>query len=146
MEEGCDHLEGSPIGTCAICGRTVCPDCYRTVFNEMICDGHPELEEESAWELVGFYSDAATLADRRFLLEDSGIMSIAVETDDDATELYVAAEEKEDGYSLLQSSSEGTCHCEECQIQFSEEIGSCPLCGTKAAEPEDRPHDAHETI
>jgi hypothetical protein len=112
----------------------------------MICDGHPELEEESAWELVGFYLDAATLADRRFLLEDSGIMSIAVETDDDTTELYVAAEEKEDGYNILQTSGEEVCHCEDCEIQFSVDIGSCPLCGAKRTEREDRSHDAHETI
>ncbi len=146
MEERCDHLEGNPIGICAICGRTVCADCYRTVFNEMICDGHQALEEESMWEVVGFYTDAATLADRRFLLEDSGIMSIAVESDEDAMELYVSAEEKEDSYTVLQSSGEASCHCGDCKIQFSAELGTCPLCGTKSSEPEDGSHEAHETI
>lgn len=98
------------------------------------------------WEVVGFYTDAATLADRRFLLEDSGIMSITVENDEDTTELYVSAEEKEDGYTILQSSGEASCHCDDCKIQFSVELGTCPLCGTKSSEPENGSNEAHETI
>jgi hypothetical protein len=144
MEERCEHLDGSPIGKCAICGRTVCADCYRTVFNEMICDSHQALEEESAWELVGFYTDAATVADRRFLLEDSGIVTIAVESDEEATELYVPGEDKDDGYAVLQLSSEESRHCGDCRIQYSRDLSSCPLCGVRS--PDDGSDEAHDPI
>ena len=56
MEEVCEHLESSPIGHCSICGRTVCTDCYREIFNAMICDQHEKLEDEGEWELVGYYA------------------------------------------------------------------------------------------
>ena len=62
-DRGCDHTDGSPMGVCAICGKTVCSECYTTVFNEMICDEHEALEDESAWELVAIYTDPAVVAD-----------------------------------------------------------------------------------
>jgi len=131
MEEPCEHLEGSPIGKCAICERTVCSECYREVFNTMICDGHEDLEDESDWELVGFYANSAILADRRFALEESGITSLAVESDEDSIELYVPTEEKDDAYLALSSSGEETLVCEDCRVQYSADMGACPLCGVR---------------
>jgi hypothetical protein len=89
MEHGCEHEESSPIGKCAICGRTVCSECYREVFSAMICDLHQNLEDEAEWELVGYYADPSLLAERRYTLEDNGITSLVVETDDETIELYV---------------------------------------------------------
>ena len=63
--EGCEHTEASPIGKCAICDRTVCSDCYRSIFNGMICDLHQALEDESDWALVGLYTSENALDERR---------------------------------------------------------------------------------
>jgi RNA polymerase subunit RPABC4/transcription elongation factor Spt4 len=134
MEEGCEHLEGSPIGKCAICTKTVCSECYRTVFSEVICDEHESLEEESAWELVGLYADSGTLDEKRFELEEHGIVSIVVEDDEDAVELYVPAEEKEDGYAALKMSGDDAPVCAECMIQYSPDTEVCPICGKKTAD------------
>jgi hypothetical protein len=134
MEHGCEHTEGSPIGKCAICEKTVCSECYREVFNAMICDLHQELEDESNWALVGFYNDSDALAERRYILEDSGITSLFVEVDDEAIELYVPSEEKEDAFSSLEGSGVDIFGCRECQIQYTKELSACPLCGTAPAE------------
>jgi hypothetical protein len=134
MENECDHVDGSLVGKCAICGRTVCSECYREVFSEMICEVHEDLEDESAWELVGFYADSATLAQRRFLLEEQGISSIVVEADGDTIELYVAMEEKEDAFASLSASTEDAMICADCRIQYSAEMVACPLCGVKPVE------------
>jgi hypothetical protein len=134
MEDGCEHLEGSPIGKCGICGKTVCSECYRTVFSETICDEHELLEEESAWELVGLYADSAKLDEKRFELEEQGIVSIIVEDDEDSVELYVPAEEKDDGYAVLRMSGDDTPVCTECKIQFATHTEACPICGKKTAD------------
>jgi RNA polymerase subunit RPABC4/transcription elongation factor Spt4 len=130
-EKGCDHLDGSPMGVCAVCGKTVCSECYRTVFNDMICDEHEALEDESAWELIAIYTDPAMVADRRFQLEENGISSITVQSEEDAVELYVPAEDKEEGFAVLQSSGDDVGICSQCQIQYSAELDACPLCGGK---------------
>lgn len=135
MERGCDHVDGSPMGVCAICGKTVCSECYRTVFNEMICDEHEALEDESAWELVGIFSDAGVVAERRYQLEENGISSIAGESDEDVIELYVPAEERDEGFAVLQSTGDEGSVCEECRIQFSADQEACPLCGGKRTGP-----------
>jgi RNA polymerase subunit RPABC4/transcription elongation factor Spt4 len=135
MERGCDHVDGSPMGVCAICGKTVCSECYRTVFNEMICDEHETLEDESAWELVGIFTDAAVIAERRYQLEENGISSIAGESDEDMIELYVPAEERDEGFAVLQAAGEEGGACEECRIQFSADMEACPLCGGKRTIP-----------
>jgi hypothetical protein len=129
MEKGCDHVDGSPMGMCAVCGKTVCSECYRTVFNEMICDEHETLEDESAWELIAVYSDATVVPDRRYQLEENGISSIAVQGDEDAMELYVPAGERDEGFALLQSGTEDAGICLHCRIQYSLDQEACPLCG-----------------
>ena len=137
MEDGCDHLEGSPVGKCVICGKTVCSECYRSVFSEIICDEHESLEEESAWELVGLYGDYGPLEEKQFELEEHGIVSIVVDADGDSVELYVPAEEKEDAYAVLTTTGDDSPVCEECMIQFSQDMEACPICGEKAEEADD---------
>ncbi len=131
MDRGCDHVDGSPMGVCAICGKTVCSECYRTVFNEMVCDEHEALEDESAWELVGIYTDASSVPEKRFLLEENGIASIAGQSDDEMVELYVPVEEKDEGFAVLHASGDEGPVCSECRIQFSADMDACPLCGGK---------------
>ena len=131
MANECEHDEGSPMGTCAICGELVCSECFRTVFNQNICGSHEELEDESAWELVGFYASEASLAERRFYLEEQGITSIVVQADDESIELYVPEDEKEDAYAALVSSGEGTLFCPSCEVQYAAELSVCPLCGVR---------------
>jgi hypothetical protein len=130
----CDHGEGSPMGNCAICGNMTCSECFRTIFNQTICSAHEELEDEASWELVGFYTSEASLAERRFYLEEQGITSIVVDTDEEAIELYVPVEEKEDAYSALLSSGEETFFCPTCRIQYAPELQVCPLCGVRVTE------------
>lgn len=141
MEHGCEHAEASPIGKCAICDRTVCSECYREVFHTMICDLHESLEDESEWAVAGLYTDDSTLGERRYTLEDSGITSLVVESDGETSELYVPIEEKDDAFSTLSASGDGTNLCEECRIQFPEEEDSCPMCG---APPMDRSNEEDE--
>lgn len=141
MEQGCEHTEGSPIGKCAICDRTVCSECYNDVFGAMICDLHPGLEDESSWELVGFFTDAVSLAERRYSLEEGGITSLMVESDDESIELYVPNDDKDDAFAILCSSSEEENVCMDCGIQYSHEMDACPVCGAKASEAGDDADD-----
>ena len=129
MENGCEHTEGSPIGKCSICEKTVCRECYREVFNAMICDLHQVLEDESNWELVGLYNMAEALTDRRYALEDGGITSLVVEADEDSIELYVPTEEREDAFTSLAGFPDYASVCKACRVQVSSELESCPLCG-----------------
>lgn len=130
----CEHSEGSLMGKCAICGKMVCGECYRSIFTQMICDAHQALEDEGSWELIGFYSDVAALAERRFLLEEQGIASLPVEADADTVELYVPLEDKREAWDALLASSEGSLYCSDCRIQYSPDIGVCPLCGVRPAD------------
>ena len=123
------------MGMCAICGKTVCSECYRTVFNETICDEHLALEDESGWELVGMFADPAVVADRRYRLEENGIASLSVQSDEDVIELYVPAEEKVEGFAVLQATAEEGGLCYECRIQYPADHDVCPLCGGKHTEP-----------
>jgi RNA polymerase subunit RPABC4/transcription elongation factor Spt4 len=136
MERGCDHADGSPMGMCAICGKTVCSECYRTVFNEMICDEHEALEDESAWELVGIYTEDSGIADKRYLLEENGISSIAGQSEDEMVELYVPADDRDEGFAVLCSSGDDGAMCKECRIQFSADMDACPLCGERHPGPD----------
>jgi hypothetical protein len=129
MGEGCDHLDGSPIGKCAVCGKTVCSECYSTLFNVMICDEHEGLDDESEWEVVGYYSDESIAADKRFLLEDNDIRSLAIEGEDDMIEVYVPVDSKDDAFAALQSANDEARSCGECKVEYSSEIDACPLCG-----------------
>ncbi len=130
------------MGMCAVCGKTVCSECYRTVFNEMICDEHEALEDESAWELVGIFTDPSVVADRRFQLEENGISSIAAQGDEEAIELYVPAEDKDEGFAVLQSSAEEGGICKECRIQYPADAEACPLCGGRHSAEGEAEHDA----
>jgi len=123
------------MGMCAICGKTVCSECYRTVFNETICDEHLALEDESGWELVGMFADPAVVVDRRYRLEENGIASLSVQSDEDVIELYVPAEEKVEGFAVLQATAEEGGLCYECRIQYPADHDVCPLCGGKHTEP-----------
>lgn len=140
MENGCEHTEGSPIGKCAICDRTVCGDCYRDVFNAMICDLHRELEDEAEWELIGFYSDSSALAQRRYVLEEHGITSLIAEPDEESVELYVPRNEKDDAYDALSGTADDTFACSDCRIQYSAGLDTCPICGVKSPRPDDEVH------
>lgn len=131
--EGCEHTEGSPVGKCAICERMVCSECFRSIFTEMICDMHQGLEDEAEWALVGFCSDHDTLGDSRYRLEDHGITSLAVESDEDNIELYVPVDDKEDAHATL-GGGDGMVFCAECSVHYTTDMGACPLCG---AEPEE---------
>lgn len=129
--EGCEHTESSPIGKCAICDRTVCSECYNEVFGSMICDLHRGLEDEADWELAGHYVTSSVVEERRYVLEESGITSLVVDGDDEAVELYVPANEKEDAYSALTASAGDEVFCGDCMIEHSRELDACPVCGAK---------------
>lgn len=133
MEEGCEHTEASLIGKCAICDRTVCTECYNDVFGAMICDLHPGLEDESEWELVGIFTDASLVDQRRFDLEESGIAALVVDGEDENIEVYVPSDEKADAFATLAAAAGEEQNCPECQIQFAGDIENCPVCGEKPA-------------
>lgn len=135
MEVGCEHTEGSPIGKCAICDRTVCSECYRDLFAAMICDLHEELEDESDWVLVGFYGDAVLLADRRYMLAESGVSSLQAEGDEDIIELYVPTDDKDDAFASLSLATEDSLVCTECKIQYTTDLEACPICGVRSERP-----------
>jgi hypothetical protein len=134
MDEHCEHADGSYMGKCAICDNMVCGECFQTIFNTMICGEHGELEDESAWELVGFYTGNASVEERRYYLQEQSVTSIVVETDDDLIELYVPIEEKEEAFAALAGASEDTLQCDGCRVFFSKEIGTCPICGVRQLE------------
>lgn len=136
MEQGCEHAEGSPIGKCAICERTVCTECYNDVFGTMICDLHAGLEDDSAWELVGLFSDRALVVQRRYVLEENGLTSLVVDSDEDAVELYVPSELKDDAFAALSAVADDELRCPECKILFTRDMENCPVCGAQPQEHE----------
>lgn len=132
--ERCEHLDGSVMGKCAICGDMVCSECYRSVYNQMICSGHEELEDESAWEVIGFYSESDALEEARFALRERELTTLVVEADADTIELYVPPEEKNDAWEILTALADGYSGCSSCHAHFSEDIGICPICGLKPSD------------
>jgi hypothetical protein len=136
MAPECEHLDGDYIGKCAICGDMVCGECFQTLFNTVICSAHEELEDESAWELLGLYNSPSDLEERRYFLQEQGITSIVVESEEDMTELYVPIEEKDDAYETLSGASEDILQCDNCKVLYSEEVGNCPICGVRHVEEE----------
>ena len=126
--EACDHADGSPVGQCGICDQMVCSECFRSVFNEVICDAHGELEDESEWVLVGFYADTEGLDERRYTLADHSVVSIVTAVDEESIELYVPNDDKDEAFALLSAPSDETVLCSECKIEFAKSIGVCPLC------------------
>jgi RNA polymerase subunit RPABC4/transcription elongation factor Spt4 len=132
--DDCEHSDGDVMGKCAICGNMVCSECYRTVYNQMICSGHLDLEEESSWEVVGFYSDSDIVAEVRFELKEQGLTSLELEADADTIEIYVPPEEKEDAWESITALAGEFRSCSECQVHFSSDIGICPICGNKTPE------------
>jgi hypothetical protein len=131
MVTDCEHVDGDYMGKCAICENMVCGECVQTLFNTVICGAHENLEEESSWELLGFYSSPAALDERRYFLNEQGVTSIVVESEDDMTELYVPLEEKEDAYEVLRGASEEVLQCDNCRVFYSQEVGTCPICGVR---------------
>ena len=136
MGTECEHPDGDFMGKCAICGDMVCGECVQTIFNTMICGAHEHLEEESSWELLGFYSSVAAVEEPRSLLQDQGVTSIAVESEEETAELYVPIEEKDDAFEALQGASEDVLQCDSCQVFFSKETETCPICGVRYIEEE----------
>ena len=134
MDDQCEHTEGAYMGKCAICDDMVCGECFQTLFNTVICSAHGDLEDESAWALMGFYTSPAAVEEKRYFLLEQGITSIVVETDDDVTELYVAIDEKDDAFSALSGASEDALSCDSCRVFFSAEMGACPICGVRQIE------------
>jgi hypothetical protein len=136
MATDCEHLDGDFMGKCAICGDMVCGECMQTIFNTIICSAHEELEDESAWELLGFFSNQTALEERRYFLQEQMVTSIIVEAEDDIIELYVPIEEKDDAYEALRGSDEDVLRCDNCQVFYSEDVGVCPICGVRQVQEE----------
>ena len=136
MDQECEHLNGDYVGKCAICGDMVCGECFQTLFNTVICAAHEQLEDESAWELLGFYGGSASLDEPRHFLQEQGIMSVVVETEDDTIEMYVPIDEKNDAFEVLSGTGEETVECDNCRVIYSDEIGTCPICGVRQVEEE----------
>lgn len=129
----CEHLDGNIMGKCAICGDLVCGECFEEIFNTMICSNHEELNDEGEWELVGLYTADHNIEESRYFLDEQGVTSILVETDDDTIELYVPSDEKPDAFAALGGENDDLLECQGCQVQYSREVGVCPICGVSAA-------------
>lgn len=136
MAEECEHLNGDYMGKCAICGDMVCGECYQSIFNTMICSAHENLVDEGEWELLGLYTTPEALVERRYFMQEQGITSIVVESEEDTTELYVPVDEKDDAYEVLQGTLEEVLQCDGCKVFFPRETGICPICGVQYAEEE----------
>jgi hypothetical protein len=96
------------------------------------------MEDESEWELVAYYTDTTMLEDRRYSLEEAAVAALVVESEDEATEIYVPIAEKEDAFAALSAVADGENMCGECLIQYSAELTECPVCGARS---ESRPED-----
>jgi hypothetical protein len=105
----------------------------------MICDQHKGMEDESDWELVGYYTDTTMLEERRYSLEEAAVATLVVDSEDEATEIYVPAAEKDDAFAALSVMADGEHMCAECKIQYSADLSECPVCGAKS---EGRPEDS----
>jgi hypothetical protein len=109
----------------------------------MICDLHVGLEDDSAWELVGFFGDTTMLAQRRYVLDENGITSLVVDHEEEAVELYVPNEEKDDAYAALAVSAEDEHSCPGCKIFYTGDMETCPVCGAKPSD-DSRATDIHD--
>ncbi len=136
MGRECEHADGDFVGKCSICGDMVCGECFQTIFNTVICSMHEELEDESSWELIGFYTSQSVADERRYFLQDQQVTSIVVETEDDIMEMYVPTEEKDDAFDALQGAAETVLQCDSCKVFYSEEVGACPICGVRQVNEE----------
>jgi hypothetical protein len=136
MDQECEHLDGDYVGKCAICGDMACGECFQTIFNTLICGAHRQLEDESEWELLGFYGGSTLLDEPRFILQEQGITSIIVETEDDTIEMYVPIDEKDDAFEVLTGTGQETAECSTCKVIYSVDIGACPICGVRQVEKE----------
>jgi hypothetical protein len=117
-----------------VCGDPVCSECFQALFNVVICSNHEGLEDESDWELLALYAASEGADGLRFFLDDHGVASVAVETEEGATEVYVPIEEKDEAWAALDGGEAGEdmIRCDEDRLYFSREIGECPICGTGA--------------
>jgi len=128
----CDHSDGTMAGMCAICGDPVCSECYQSLFNVVICANHEALEDEGEWEVIIVYAEAGAPADSvRFFLDDQGVMSVAVETDDNTVQIFVPIEEKDEAWALLEGGEAGDdmARCDECKVHYARVLAECPVCG-----------------
>ena len=127
----CDHTDGTHVGTCAVCADPVCSECFSPLFNTVICSNHEGLDDEGEWELVALYASEGPVRSVRFYLDDQGVPSIGVETDEGSFELYVPIAEKDEAWAALDGGEAGDdmLTCEECRVYFARSIGECPICG-----------------
>lgn len=117
------------MGKCAICDDMACGECFQTLFDATICGNHEELEDESMWEAIGFFTDTSAAENRRYYLTEQTVVSLVVESEDEMVELYIPSEQKEEAYDALAGDSEDAESCESCHIFYSKEISQCPICG-----------------
>jgi hypothetical protein len=112
----------------------VCSECFQALFNTVICSNHENLEDEGDWELLALYANSEGSDGLRFFLDDHGVPSVAVETEEGAMEVYVPIEEKDDAWAALEGGEAGDdmIRCDEDRLYFAREIGECPICGTGA--------------
>jgi hypothetical protein len=127
----CDHSDGTMVGTCAVCGDPVCSECFTPIFNTVICGNHEGLDDEGEWELIAIYASVAPLESVRFMLDDQGLLSLAVENEEGMMELYVPISEKDDTWTALEGGEAGDdlTRCEDCRVYYTREISECPICG-----------------
>ncbi|HEX5133138.1 MAG TPA: hypothetical protein VFX92_11720 [Candidatus Krumholzibacteria bacterium] len=130
----CDHSDGTMAGTCAVCGDPVCSECYTPIFSSMICSNHEGLDDEGEWELVALYQSAGPVEGVRFLLDDQGLQSLAVENDEGMMEVYVPIVEKDEVWMALEGGEAGDemTHCEDCRVFYPRDVRECPICGKES--------------
>jgi hypothetical protein len=121
------------VGTCAVCGDPVCTECYSPIFTAVICANHEGLEDENEWELIGVYATAGPVENVRFLFDDHGLLSLAMENDDGLMEVYVPVSEKDDAWATMDDGeADDMSRCEDCQVVFTLEMSECPVCGKES--------------
>ncbi len=132
----CDHSDGTMVGTCAVCGDPVCSECFSPMFTTVICASHDGLDDEGEWELIAIYAGAAAVESVRFLLDDQGLQSLAVENEEGLTELHVPIAEKDETWMALEGGEAGDdmTRCEECRVYYTRMISECPICGKESDE------------
>jgi len=65
------------------------------------------------------------------MLDDQGLLSLAVENEEGMMELYVPISEKDDTWTALEGGEAGDelSRCEDCRVYYTSQISECPICG-----------------